>query len=130
MQTQSPPAKITVKEVAFILHPVADIPRARDFYQKLLGLGTGMQVEFSPGVWWIEYDVAGVALAVTNLFPKGPAGGSSLTLEVADLDSARAAIAAASTTVTSEITEYPPCRMFGITSPDGHSVIFHQRKAN
>ena len=120
--------KIQIKEVAFILHPVADIARARNFYQNLLGLATGMQVEFSPGVWWIEYDVAGVALAVTNLFPAGAAGGSSLSLEVADLDAARAAIAAAKSTVTSEVTEYPPCRMFGITSPDGHSVIFHQRK--
>lgn len=88
-----------------------------------------MQVEFSPGVWWIEYDVAGVALAVTNLFPKGSAGGASLTFEVVDLDAARSAVGAAKATVASEITEYPPCRMFGITSPDGHSIIFHQRKA-
>src|SRR5437763_1725502 len=129
MQTQSPPARITVKEIAFVLHPVADIPRAREFYQKLLGLSAGMQVEFSPGVWWIEYDISGVALAVTNLFPTGPAGGASLTLEVADLDAARAAIRGARTAVASEITEYPPCRMFGVTSPDGHSIIFHQRKA-
>jgi predicted enzyme related to lactoylglutathione lyase len=121
--------KIQVKAVAFILHPVADIARARNFYGELLGLATGLQVEFSPGVWWIEYEVAGVALAVTNLFPVGPAGGASLSLEVADLDVARQVIAAAKSTVISDVTEYPPCRMFGITSPDGHSVIFHQRKA-
>lgn len=127
--TVAPPPKITVKEIAFVLHPVADIPRARKFYEQLLGLATGMQLEFSPGVWWIEYEIAGVALAVTNLFPGGPAGGASLTLEVADLDAARAAIGMAKTTVSSEVTEYPPCRMFGITSPDGHSIIFHQRKA-
>jgi len=125
----APPAVIRVKEIAFVLHPVADILRARKFYEELLGLVTGMQLEFSPGVWWIEYDIAGVALAVTNLFPAGGAGGASLTLEVADLDAARAAIAAAKTTVTSEVVEYPPCRMFGVLSPDGHSVIFHQRKA-
>jgi predicted enzyme related to lactoylglutathione lyase len=127
--TLAPIAKIQVKEIAFVLHPVADIARARRFYQDLLGLGIGMQAEFSPGVWWIEYDVAGVALAVTNLFPVGTAGGASLTLEVADLDAARAAIGAAKTTLTSDVTEYPPCRMFGVASPDGHSVIFHQRKA-
>ena len=125
----APQAKITVREIAFVLHPVAEIPRARKFYEQLLGLTTGLQVEFSPGVWWIEYEIAGVALAVTNLFPAGAAGGTSLTLEVADLDAARAAIAAAKATITSDITEYPPCRMFGITSPDGHSIIFHQRKA-
>ena len=108
---------------------VADIARARKFYGDLLGLGIGMQLEFSPGVWWIEYEIADVALAVTNLFPAGAPGGASLTLEVADLDAARAAIGAAKATVASEITEYPPCRMFGVASPDGHSIIFHQRKA-
>src|SRR5262245_7710644 len=121
-------AGIHVKEVAFVLHPVADIPRARQFYEQLLGLAIGMQLEFTPGVWWIEYEIAGVALAVTNLFPVGPAGGAGLTLEVADLDAARVAVETARTTVASEITEYPPCRMFGVTSPDGHNVIFHQRK--
>jgi predicted enzyme related to lactoylglutathione lyase len=125
----TPAATIRVKEIAFVLHPVADIARARKFYEQLLGLAIGMQLEFTPGVWWIEYEIAGVALAVTNLFPAGAPGGASLSLEVADLDAARAAIAGAKSTVTSDITEYPPCRMFGIMSPDGHSVIFHQRKA-
>jgi catechol 2,3-dioxygenase-like lactoylglutathione lyase family enzyme len=124
----SPPAAIRVKEIAFVLHPAADIPRARKFYEGLLGLSIGMQLEFTPGVWWIEYDVACVALAVTNLFPVGGAGGS-LSLEVADLDAARAAIAVARATVSSDVAEHPPCRMFGVLSPDGHSVIFHQRKA-
>jgi catechol 2,3-dioxygenase-like lactoylglutathione lyase family enzyme len=86
---------IKIKEVAFVCHPSSDIPRARDFYEKLLGLKTGMEIEFAPGMWWIEYDVGGVALAVSNAYPPGRAGGTSLALEVADLDDTLAAVRAA-----------------------------------
>jgi extradiol dioxygenase family protein len=41
---------IQVKELAFVFHPVTDIPRARKFYEDLLGLKTGVQVEFRPVV--------------------------------------------------------------------------------
>jgi predicted enzyme related to lactoylglutathione lyase len=121
---------IKIKEVAFVFHPSSDIPRARDFYEKLLGLKFGMNHEFAPGVWWIEYDVGGVALAVSNAFPPSPGqGGSSIALEVDDLDQALAAIREAGVKVTIEPQDFAPCRMFGIDSPDGHAVIFHQRKA-
>ena len=62
---------IKIKEVAFVCHPVTDIARARAFYEKLLGLRILLEIEFSPGSWWIEYDVAGVALAVSNAGPAG-----------------------------------------------------------
>lgn len=120
---------IKIKEVAFVCHPVSDIARARDFYGKLLGLKTGMEVEFHPGAWWIEYDVAGVALAITNAFPAEGQGGASLALEVAGLDEALAAVKAAGIAVTIEPAEFPPCRMFGIHSPDGHTIMFHERKS-
>jgi predicted enzyme related to lactoylglutathione lyase len=120
---------IKIKEVAFVFHPVADISRARDFYGKLLGLETGKTTEFAPGLWWIEYDVAGVALAVSNAFPPSGQGGTSVALEVADLDKALAAVREAGVAVTIEPQEFGVCRMFGINSPDGHPVMFHQRKA-
>ena len=71
---------------AFIFHVVTDIPRARQFYEGLLGLKTGMQIEFGPGQWWIEYDIAGQALELSNAMPGKPA--FALALEVADLDTA------------------------------------------
>ena len=67
------PTSIQVKELAFIFHVVTDIPRARQFYEGLLGLKTGMQIEFGPGQWWIEYDIAGQALALSNGIPGKPA---------------------------------------------------------
>ncbi len=123
-------AHVNVKEVAFVFHPVADIARARAFYQTLLGLKIGLEIELQPGMWWIEYDVAGVALGISNMSPAvGGASGASLALEVEDFDASLAAIKAAQIPLTIEPQDFPPCRMFAINSPDGHSIMFHQRKA-
>jgi catechol 2,3-dioxygenase-like lactoylglutathione lyase family enzyme len=122
---------IKIKEIAFVYHPVTDIPRARAFYEKLLGLKVGdLELEFAPGVWWIEYDVAGVALAVSNAMPAaGGVGGDGLALEVEDLDEALAAVRAAGIPLIVEPQDFAPCRMFAINSPDGHNITFHRRKA-
>ena len=117
---------IQVKEVAFVFHPVTDIARARKFYEGFLGLKTAAQVEFAPGQWWIEFDVAGVALAISNAVPGTQA--SSLTLEVADLDAALAAVRAAKVTLAFEVMEFPPCRLSAIKDPDGNQIGLHQRK--
>jgi predicted enzyme related to lactoylglutathione lyase len=120
---------IKIKEVAFICHPVADIARAREFYGKTLGLKTGLELEFQPGMWWIEFDVAGVALAVTNSFPPEGGSGASLALEVANLDETVEAVKAAGFALKFEPMDFPVCRVFGINSPDGHTIMFHQKKA-
>jgi predicted enzyme related to lactoylglutathione lyase len=120
---------IAIKEIAFVSHPVSDIARARAFYEKLLGLKILLQIEFAPGSWWIEYDVAGVALAVTNAFPPSGGGSACVAFEVADLEKTLSDVKAAGIALTIEPQEFPPCRMFGINSPDGHPIIFHRRKA-
>jgi predicted enzyme related to lactoylglutathione lyase len=120
---------IKIKEIAFVFHPTSDVSRARDFYEKLLGLKATMNMEFQPGTWWIEYDVAGVALAVSNAYPPSASGGTSVALEVEDLDQAHAAVKQAGVVVTIEPQDFSPCRMFGVNSPDGHPIVFHQRKA-
>ena len=120
---------IQVKELAFVLHAVTDVPRARRFYEELLGLKVGLQVEFGPGQWWIEYDIAGQALAISNAMPDGKPA-SSLTLEVVGVDAALAAAKAAGATIAFEIMEFPPCRMFAVKDPDGNQIGLHQRKAS
>ena len=117
---------IKVKEVAFVFHPVTDIARARKFYEGFLGLKTGAQVEFAPGQWWIEFDIAGQALAISNAMPGAPA--SSLTLEVANLDEALAAVHAANIPLVFGVMEFPPCRLAAIKDPDGNQIGLHQRK--
>jgi catechol 2,3-dioxygenase-like lactoylglutathione lyase family enzyme len=119
---------IQIKEIAFVSHPVGDIPRARKFYEEVLGLKPGLQVEFQPGTWWIEYEIGGVALAISNAFAAAKAGGAGLALEVDSLDETLASIKAAGVPVALEPQDFPPCRMFAVTSPDGHSIMFHQRK--
>ena len=118
---------IQVKEFAFVFHPVTDVARARKFYEGLLGLKANVEIEFSPGQWWIEYDVAGQALALSNAMPGTPS--PSLTLEVVDLDAAVAEVRAAGTTIAFEPMDFAPCRMFGIKDPDGNQIGLHQRKA-
>jgi len=120
---------ISIKEIAFVFHPVSDVARARAFYEKLLGLKIGLEFEYAPGTWWIEYDVAGVALAVSNVAPATAGGSVSLALEVKDLDETLAAVKAAGVALTIEPQDFKPCRMFGVNSPDGHGIMFHQRKA-
>jgi predicted enzyme related to lactoylglutathione lyase len=120
---------IQVKELAFVFHPVADIPRARQFYEGLLGLKTGVQVEFAPGQWWIEYNLAGQALAITNVGPPGSKPQASVFLEVADLDAALAAVRAAGAIIAQDLQEFPPCRMFVVQDPDGNQIGLHQRKS-
>ncbi len=119
---------IKVRELAFVFHAVKDIPAARKFYEGLLGLKVGLQVEFAPGQWWVEYDIAGQALALSNAMPGKPA--SALALEVADLDAALKAAKAAGATVTGDVLEFPPCRMFIIKDGDGNEITLHQRKAS
>ena len=117
---------IQIKEFAFVFHPVTDVARARKFYENLLGLKAGLQIEFAPGQWWIEYDVAGQAIAISNAMPGTPA--SSLTLEVADLDAALATARAGGVTIAFDVMEFPPCRIFGIKDPDGNQIGLHQKK--
>jgi len=118
---------IQIKELAFVFHPVTDIVRARKFYEGFLGLKTGVQVEFGPGQWWIEFDIAGQALAISNAVPGTPQ--ASLTLEVADLDASLKAAKAEGITIAFDVMEFPPCRMFAIKDPDNNQIGLHQRKA-
>jgi catechol 2,3-dioxygenase-like lactoylglutathione lyase family enzyme len=121
---------ITIKELAYVCHPSTDIPRARAFYEGLLGLKADLAMEHAPGMWWIEYNIGTTALVVSNVVPSDPGkGGASVALEVADLDATLAATTAAGIIPTIELQDFPPCRMFAIKSPDGHDVMFHQRKS-
>jgi len=118
---------LQIKELAFVFYPVTDVARARTFYEGLLGLKVGKQVEFGPGQWWIEYDIAGQALAISNAMPGKPA--SSLALEVVDLDAALAAVKAAGFSLSQDVMEFTPCRMFIVKDPDGNELTLHQLKA-
>lgn len=120
---------IEIKELAFVALAVTDVPAARKFYEGWLGLKPAHEIEFAPAKWWIEYDVAGVALAISNASPETWPRCSSVALEVADLDDACASARASGIPVTNEVMEFPPCRMFTVKDPDGNEITLHKRKA-
>lgn len=119
---------IRVKEIAFVAFPVTDIARARDFYERLLGLEVGRQVEGAGDKWWIEYDIAGTAFAISNMMPADQNGTAALMLEVDDLERAHAAMRAAGIPITEELQEYPLCRHFAVRDPDGNQIGLHAHK--
>ena len=121
--------EVKIRDIAFVFHPVADMERAREFYGTLLGLKILLEVQVSPGMWWVEYNIAGAALAVSNMSAPLGSSGAALALEVEDLDACVAAMSGAKVPLTIEPQDFPTCRMFGINTPDGHSIMFHQHKA-
>jgi predicted enzyme related to lactoylglutathione lyase len=120
---------IKVREIAFSGYPVTDLKRARGFYEGLLGLkvantfGEGEQM-------WIEYDIAGATLAITNMAGaqwKPSADGGSVALEVEDFDDAVRQIKEAGVPITMGPYESPVCWMVLVTDPDGNGLCIHRR---
>ena len=120
--------KIHVTRLAFVCHFVSDIDRAREFYERVIGLRPEVAYEGAPGKWWIEYDVGGETLAIKN-FGGVPAGSAALpALEVTNVLSAHAAVHAAGIKISEPLGDFPRCRHFTIQDPDGNQLILHQCK--
>ena len=120
---------IRVREIAFIYNQVTDIVRAREFYERLLGLKVAVEYEGAPGKWWIEYDVGGVAFAIKNFEPSIEKSRGLLALEVGDIDAALSGVRAANVPITEQLADFPRCRSFTISDPDGNEIILHQLKS-
>ncbi|MHC4837601.1 MAG: VOC family protein [Planctomycetota bacterium] len=120
-----------IRRVAFSMYPVTDVPRAKEFYEGLLGLTPGNgsgEVGGHPGMLWVEYDLPeGGCLAITNVTDEtpGPHGGS-IGLEVEDLDALMSSLQAAGVAFKSEVIRGPKCRLAVCLDPDGNSIILHQ----
>ncbi|MBK8475498.1 MAG: VOC family protein [Opitutaceae bacterium] len=119
---------IKVTEIAFTGYPVTDMPRARAFYEGILGLKPGISYEHE-GKHWIEYDIAGAALGITNMVPHWAPSrtGPSVALEVADFEAAIATLRAAEVKFLVEPSASPVCHMAVVADPDGNSVCIHHR---
>lgn len=121
---------IQVTEIAFTGYPVTDMPRARSFYEGVLGLKPASTFDHE-GKQWIEYDIAGATLGITNMAPdwKPSTAGPSVALEVADFDAAIADLRAAGVAFILEPMDSSVCHMAVVTDPDGNSVCIHRRHA-
>lgn len=128
LNNQTAPAMIKVTEIAFTGYPVTDMPRARAFYEGLLGLVPSSTFEHE-GKHWIEYTIAGGTLGITNMAPdwKPSPAGPSIALEVADFEAAVAALRAKGVSFLVEPMASPVCHMAVVADPDGNSVCLHHR---
>jgi predicted enzyme related to lactoylglutathione lyase len=115
-----------IQAIAFFVYPVADMKRARDFYERVLGLK--LESNFSDE--WIEYDIAGTTFAITSMDAnhRPAARGAVIAFEVDELDSSTAQLKAAGVRFTQENAETPVCRFAVMLDPDGNEVIVHKRK--
>jgi predicted enzyme related to lactoylglutathione lyase len=117
-----------ILEFAFVCYPVTDLARAREFYEKVLGLKPGINF-VDQGKGWIEYDLGPHTLAITNMADdwKPSPQGAAVALEVADFDAAIAELKAKNVKFTIEPMDTPVCRMAIICDPDDSKICIHQR---
>ena len=115
-------------KVAFTMYPVADIARARAFYEDVLGLGPSRNAPTSP---WVEFDLpGGGCLAITDVAPDVPSAnaGGTIALEVDNLSGLITELKGKGVVFPAEDIESPVCRMAVCLDSEGNSIILHQLK--
>ena len=117
---------IGVKEIVIVGYPVTDLQRARDFYERILGLSCTMDHPINEDIRWIEYDVGTSTLAISNAWPPSGQSGPCAALEVEDIDAAVELLRAEDVTFKTEIMASPSCRFVSIVDPDGNDLMIHQ----
>lgn len=117
---------IKYKEIAFTAYGVTNMPRARKFYERVLGLKPARK--FSKD--FIEYDIGQGTLAVGCAPKQWPPSrkGAVATLEVADFDAALAHLKKKRVKFAVPPQDFPSCRMCTVRDPDGNQIALHQRK--
>ena len=119
-----------LKKVAFTMYPITDVPRARDFYEKKLGLAIGSHGNHGDK-WWIEYDLpGGGCLGLTNFTGEEPSAsaGGTIAFEVEDLDALIADLKSKDVRFKGDIIDSPVCRMAVCLDSEGNSILLHQLK--
>jgi predicted enzyme related to lactoylglutathione lyase len=120
---------IKAKEIAFSCYAVTDMPRARAFYEGVLGLVPASSQKSEHGEW-VEYELGPHTLAL-GCAPgwKPSPDGCSVALEMEDFDAAIAHLREHNTKFRIEPMPTPVCRMAMIYDPDGNSLCIHKRNA-
>lgn len=102
-----------------------DVPRARGFYQDVVGLQLGE----SFGDQFVEFVVGKTTFAIDGEPPGiDPGSSSGATFEVDDVVATRALLLERAVPVT-EVGESPVCYFAFVTDPDANQFGIHQRKS-
>ncbi|HTB63011.1 MAG TPA: VOC family protein [Opitutales bacterium] len=117
-----------IREFAFVCYPVTDLPRARQFFEKILGLKPATTYGDNQ-VGGVEYEIGPHTLCIINMVPmlKPSPEGTSVVLELADFDAAIAELKAANVPFFVEPLHLLNCKMAIICDPDGSKICLHQR---
>ncbi|MGV3278520.1 VOC family protein [Rickettsiales bacterium LUAb2] len=116
-----------IKKIAFVMYPVTNMDRARNFYENVLELkANSIYGEGS----WVEYDLPeGGCLALTNMAqgvtPASDKGGS-LAFEVENLDILLAKLKEQNITIKVDTMAFPVCKMAVILDTEGNAITLHQ----
>ncbi len=120
-----------IKEIAFTVYAVTDMPKARAFYEGVLGLKTNDEFNGKDGknANWIEYDVAGQTFGI-GCSPewKPSSDGASIAFNVDDFDGTVKELKTKGVPFFMEPMEFPTCHMTVITDPDGNKIVIHKKK--
>ncbi len=116
-----------IKAIGFVAIPVTDIPRARKFYEEVIGLTVSDEMM---GGKWIEYAVGDDTLAIANGSDtwRPSDQGTGAAFEVQDFDDAIKRLKDQHVRFAAEPFETPCCHMAVVQDPDGNKLIIHKLK--
>ncbi|MES3030845.1 MAG: VOC family protein [Patescibacteria group bacterium] len=118
-----------IKEIAFSIYAVTDMPRSRKFYEGVLGLIPNGEFDKDPDSKWIEYNIGSGTLAI-GCSPdwKPSQDGAVIALEVDNFEEAVKKLKAKNVTFMMEPQDFPTCHMAVIEDPDKNRITIHKRK--
>ena len=116
-----------ISNIAFVGIPVSDMPRARKFYEDVLGLKTTDEMM---GGKWVEYALGNNTLAIANVGEQWTPSdqGTAAAIEVEDFDQAIKRLKERQVRFAAEPFETPCCHMAVVQDPDGNKLIIHKLK--
>lgn len=116
-----------IKGIAFTAYAVTDMARARAYYEGVLGLQQSEEMAHGK---WVEYDVGGAVLALTNINPRWTPSdqGTAVAFEVDDLDAILHTVKSSGAPVYMDKMESPVCWLAIVQDPDANKVVLHKLK--
>jgi predicted enzyme related to lactoylglutathione lyase len=117
----------TVKGIAFMVYPVTDMKRAREFYESDMGLKVARDFRGE----WVEYHLWDSCFAITTMTqgavkPSSDSGGS-IAFEVPNVDAWVQQLRDKNIQIKLEPFSTPACRMAVVLDPEGNALTLHQR---
>src|ERR1041385_2984855 len=116
-----------INAIGFVAIPVTNIPRARKFYEEVLGLKVFDEMM---GGRWVEYEVGEDTVAIANVSDawKPSDQGTGAAFEVENFDDAIKRLKDLHVRFAAEPFETPCCHMAVVQDPDGNKLIIHKLK--